>query len=864
MAERGKRRTSALTSDDLKGQTTDSVAGVSSDEGVSLAGYLVDFISGTTIPATPEEVETTQPFSRRLVSQLGYPKELIQTRPQHRVRPSSSAVKSEPVDIAVFLTEKKTDDDLFIVIECKRRDVLPTEDNGLAQIRTYLRNSAALFGVWTNGIDTIVYRKSFEGTGNRRRPVFRRVSSVPRFIENLLESIDDDGLKDNLLVPGPDFRKLFTQLRNYLAGNAVGMTRDDDLVDEVINLLLCKLYDERYNGTEKQPLQFRVLGDESPEALKNRLNALLEKARKKLGAIADSDQIRLDPQSLHSFVERLAPYRVFRADRDVIGDAFEAFIGPSLRGNEGQFFTPRNVIDLAVRLSDVDEDTRIIDPACGSGGFLVAALEKVWRQLELDAEDRGWNDDELGKERDRVASNNFCGADKDRFLAKTTKAYMALMGDGKSRVYCTNSLLPFADQSDRPEGVGEGAFDAVLSNPPYGRHIPVEGLWVADYELGCRPGAEHSELPSQRPEILFIERCVKLVKPGGVVALVLPEGLFAGKTYGYILDWILAEVRPTAIVTLPHETFKTSGKGGTRTRTLLFVGRRKGGGVSKDPFPDQVFMAEPTTCGWDSRAHEIDSDEIRLVAQRYAELVLAEREGIPPVSSPGRLGTLVPLHSLRKGVLLPRFYLSNAVSGNSTGFEYHTVRSLVEAGAITISRPSSPPAASYDDAGEVPFVRTSDITDRQVASNPKKRVSRAVFERLGERSQAVAGDILFIKDGEELIGRVAYVMPSDGDLLLQSHILRLRVDDASARHLGLNRHLIFAALASPEVQAQIPRIRFTQSTIATVGDRFYDLVLAFPTSLETRKMRTNATKRILRSLDTVKQEWRDLLAPEAN
>jgi len=822
---------------------------------------LIDFISGLTTQATPEEVQATQPFSKRLAGPLGYPKSLIRTRPQHLVRLSSSKTKSEPVDIAVFLDAAQDDDDLFMIVECKRSELRPTEDNGLAQLKQHMRNSAAIFGVWTNGLDTIVYRKVFEGSGEHRRPVLKRVAAVPGYVQNLLANIDNPGLKENLLVPTVELRALFSELRNHLAGNAIGMTRDDDLVDEVINLLLCKLYDERYHGTVAKPLEFRVFDNETPDDLKVRMESLLSTSRQMYGRVADSETIRLDAKSLYYFVEKLSPYRVFRADRDVIGDAFEAFIGPSLRGNEGQFFTPRNVIDLAVLISGIGEDSKIIDPACGSGGFLVAALESVWRRMEMEADARGWTPAELGDERERVAQQNFYGCDKDRFLAKITKAYMALMGDGRSSVYCANSLLPVAQQTDRPSGMELGAFDGVLTNPPYGKSIKVSGEWVTDYELGCAPGVKQTDPPSERPEILFIERCVRLVKPGGVVAMVLPEGLFAGKSYRYILDWLLSEVRPTAVITLPHETFKTSGKGGTRARTLLFVGRRKGSDSVDDPFQDKVFMAEPTTCGHDSRARIVASDEISEVAQRYLELVAEQREGVAS-SATSRLGTLVSLADLKPGVLIPRYYLSEAAVGTGQTKD-HTVGELIELGVISVSKPGSVKSSEYDERGLVPFVRTTDITDHQVVTAPKKRVGRAAFDRLGVKSQATAGDILFIRDGEELIGRVAYVMKSDGDLLLQSHILRLRVDAAKAKTIGLDEYTIFAALASPETQAQIPQMRFTQSTIATVAERYVDLVLHFPASSEERKRLRRETKKILDGLDTAKRAWKDLFVSSA-
>src|SRR6185312_13548324 len=141
-------------------------------------------------------------------------------------------------------------------------------------------------------------------------------------------------------------------------------------------------------------------------------------------------------------VGELQNYAITEANRDAIGDAFEVFIGPTLRGEEGQFFTPRNVVHMMIEILAPKPKERIIDPACGSGGFLIVALEHVWREVEAKGKKRGWSAERIAGERSYVASQFFRGIEKDRFLAKVTKAYMAIVGDGRAGVYCDNSLLP--------------------------------------------------------------------------------------------------------------------------------------------------------------------------------------------------------------------------------------------------------------------------------------------------------------------------------------------------------------------------------------------------------------------------------------
>ncbi|MDP2268849.1 MAG: N-6 DNA methylase, partial [Deltaproteobacteria bacterium] len=236
--------------------------------------------------------------------------------------------------------------------------------------------------------------------------------------------------------------------------------------------------------------------------------------------------ISLDADSLCYVVGELQNYSVMDADRDAIGDAFEVFIGPALRGAEGQFFTPRNVVKMMVEILDPKPGEKIIDPACGSGGFLIGALEHVWQQLRSQAKRKGWTEKQLFKREVEVATDCFRGIDKDAFLAKVCKAYMALVGDGRGGVFCANSLNR---PEDWPHGLRErarlGVLDIVMTNPPFGNKIVVKGAPVlSQYDLGYKwkhdkdngrfekTSSIHEDQP---PQLLFLERCLQFLKPGG-------------------------------------------------------------------------------------------------------------------------------------------------------------------------------------------------------------------------------------------------------------------------------------------------------------------------------------------------------------
>jgi type I restriction enzyme M protein len=189
---------------------------------------------------------------------------------------------------------------------------------------------------------------------------------------------------------------------------------------------------------------FRSGLQESAREVKKRIVELFDKhVRSEYSDVFSvKDAITLDPESITYVVGELQNYCIIEADRDAVGEAFEVFIGPALRGGEGQFFTPRNVVKMIVEILDPEPGEMILDPACGSGGFLIIGLEHVWKKLEGLAKQKGWSAVQLERKKRDVASKCFRGIDKDSFLAKVTKAYMAIIGDGRGSVFCENSLQP--------------------------------------------------------------------------------------------------------------------------------------------------------------------------------------------------------------------------------------------------------------------------------------------------------------------------------------------------------------------------------------------------------------------------------------
>ncbi len=593
------------------------------------AGYIQDYISGLPVRATPEEVEAVQVFARRLVDDYGYAKEQIQTRPQFRVRRSpSDEAKSYPVDIAVFRSDQRTEDNLFLLVECKKKN----RKEGIAQLKLYMDMSPAEVGVWFNGQDHHYLRKIVHPNGTR---IYQELPNIPRRGER----IEDIGLyRRQDLKPASNLKAVFRDLRNHLAGNVTGITRDEALAQQIINLLFCKIYDELDTDPD-EIVTFRSAHAEDPETVQARIVELFEKVKREYNDVfSPNDSIQLDPDSLVYVVGELQTYCVVEAERDAVGDAFEIFIGPALRGAEGQFFTPRNVIRMMIDILDPKPGEMILDPACGSGGFLINALEHVWRNLEAQQPARGWSDVQLDRRKRDVATRNFRGIDKDAFLAKVTKAYMAIVGDGRGGVFCENSLLPPDEWDPRARQlIAPNSFDLILTNPPFGARIPIKGEGVlSQYELGYKwrkdkaTGAwtKTAELhDDQPPQILFLERCLQLLKPGGRLGIVLPEAVFGMPTYEYVVAFLQERTKIRGVVSMPEPLFKTSGKGGTHAKTCVVF-------IEKPPPQSgedyDIFMADVKWCGHDSRGNPtvrknadgeaVLLDDVPLVAEQFKQL----------------------------------------------------------------------------------------------------------------------------------------------------------------------------------------------------------------------------------------------------
>ena len=565
---------------------------------------------------TPEE-NVRQRVARSLIDEYGYGREDIAV--EFTVNLGSSKKR---VDLAIFppRTEHKQQD-ANVVIECKREEVRPTDrDNGVGQLQSYM--SACLncrFGMWV-GSEIQVWEKVDDGQG---RHEFLEATTIPRFGS---DAPQPPRFAD--LVPAEtELQWVFRRCHNYIYGNQ-GLQKESAF-NEFLKLIFCKVQDER---DISNPLKFFIGNEERRSALgqkklREAIERLLADVRVRYPYIFGPDTtLQLNNQVLAYIVGELQRYSLIQTQADVKGVAYEQLVGANLRGDRGEFFTPRNVCKMAAEmvLATFPQDQwlsiNVLDPAAGTGGFLVA-LMNVWSEHigGLARERWGENDQQVEAEVKSqlmdIASHHLFGIDFNPVLVQAAQMNLVMHGDGSTNVLHANSLLPPGewprdDKNNVQRSIRLNHYDAILTNPPFGAYITIDDPHILEqFEIARLDitGQQGRGSGSRPPEQLFIERCLQLLRPGGRLAIVLPDSILSNPGLTNLRRWLLAKTRVIASIDLPQETFEPYT--GTQTSVLLLqkktaeeiaVEQEVGSHREYD-----VFMAMPRAVGHDRRGNPL-------------------------------------------------------------------------------------------------------------------------------------------------------------------------------------------------------------------------------------------------------------------
>lgn len=526
----------------------------------------------------PEEV-VRQLWLHKLHTEYGYPLDRLDTEKSIHF---GREIHAKAVDIVVYKPDKVTP---FILVEVKA----PSESKGIEQMKSYLNAEGAEIGVWSNGLKRVILYRFYPREFNDTLPDLPKAGQT---IDELLEAKKTywEWTRTDL-----DLKEVIASMEELVLANA-GV----DVFSEVFKLIYAKLYDEHEarNSRSDNEVLFRKYKD--PAHTYSVINDLFKSAVKKWpGTFFEQENISLSPDHLSIVVGELERTRLFGSDLSIIDEAFEYLIPEVAKGKKGQYFTPRHVIGMAVKMLDPKPDEDIIDPAAGSGGFLIGAMYHV-RDKHLGGKDEPMRE---------YAKNRIWGFDFAEEISKVSRALMLIAGDGRSHLFKLNALDPrewqgedallldaraklqskllnlgsTADNEENRKTFRYMDFDLILTNPPFAGEIKDTSV-LRQYEFGKKKG---KLVNKAERHILFIERALNMLRPGGRMAIVLPQGVLNNTNMEAVREYLMDKARILAIVGLHGNTFKPHT--GTKTSVLFLQKWGNEAGELQADYP--IFMA---------------------------------------------------------------------------------------------------------------------------------------------------------------------------------------------------------------------------------------------------------------------------------
>ena len=510
---------------------------------------------------------------------------------------------SRDADIVVFDREgTRRQEDIRIAVEIEPEDTEPDDPNhGVEQAKSYMRLAPSKFGIWFNGAERFDFHQD-DGK-------ITEIKDVPPHGASLA---DIEKRTFDQLIPAVELKTEFKRCHNYIAANQ-GLSKTDAF-HELLKVIFCKAHDEKHSSK----VRFYVTDDErrnNPDACKRRISSLFDEVKTEHPSVfGEGDSLKFNADVLAFVVGELEPYLLLDTDSDVKGDAYETIVGSNLRGDRGEFFTPRNVCQAGVAMaySTISErkwdSLDVIDPACGTGGFLISVIEYLKRHF-MEQQRKKWSDEEKARDvaldqLQTYCENHLYGMDLSPQLIRAAQMNEVMHGNGHRNPFPANSL-DYPDEWE-DDSVELGMFDLLFTNPPFGSNMKVEDKEILrQYDLARQwDGTEKkSDLrKSVPPQQLFIERSIQLLKPGGRAAIVTPDSILTNPSEKFIRHWILRHTKVLASVGLPRETFEPYTP--TKTHLVLFEKR-------KNPLDNlaqsryKTFMAEAKKVGNDKRGEPI-------------------------------------------------------------------------------------------------------------------------------------------------------------------------------------------------------------------------------------------------------------------
>jgi len=542
----------------------------------------------------PEE-KIRASFYVELIEKYKYPPERVDTEVVvPRRKPEDKA------DIVVY-----EDDELktpYLVIECKKDKITDAEfKQAIEQVFGNANSLRAKFATVIAGNTRTVFDVAGFKPSEREKNV---ISDIPirygkapkyKFIKGDIEKDIKPVSREELI------RALEKSHDTVWQGGKLAPT---SAFDEVSKLLFCKLRDEKEGTKRDEYYKFQIGTHESAQEVYDRINSIYQKAKQEDAEVFRED-IRLDPRIVYNVVEHLQGISFSKTDLDTKGVAFEIFMTDFFKGKMGQFFTPREIIRFCVKMLNPDRGDLVLDPACGSGGFLLNTMDSVREFAEENYEER-----EAWDYWHKFAMNNLYGIEINDQIARVCKMNMIIHDDGHTNIISADALQNFDEVKKIHKGFLKDHFDMILTNPPFGAVIKdTEKDYLDKFELG----AKTKKRKNQKTEILFIERCLNFIKQGiGKMAIVLPDGILTNSSLQYVRDFIMEYAQILAVVSLPQFAFTHFGAG--VKSSLLFL-RRKAQNEKLRKY--KIFMAIAEHIGYDAAGRKDSKNDLDKIYEEY-------------------------------------------------------------------------------------------------------------------------------------------------------------------------------------------------------------------------------------------------------
>jgi len=596
--------------------------------------FLKCFKRNKDIQVKPEEI-VRQLMLDKLINEYGYSVDLLDVE-----YPVNFGREKKLADIVIFNRKDKTS--IYCVLEIKKFNAKDGKD----QLKSYTNATGAPLAVWTNGIEINYYERLDPN-------YFEPLSDIPK-INETIDDVKNEKftylelmIKDKLTEERKSLKDLIQEMEDEVLANA-GV----DVFEEVFKLIFTKLYDEMESSDDRinietqfkiikkknseladkkilekidnegyRKLEFRSRGD--AHHTKEIINDLYKKAKDKWqGIFEKGEPLRItDENHLQICVGFLQNVKLFNSNLQVIDEAFEYLVNKSAKGEKGQYFTPRNVIDMCVYMMNPQPNEYMIDTACGSCGFTVHTLFNVWQKLvnQGKAKFANFSNQKLTSEQKNYVDKVF-GIDFDEKSVRVARTLNMIAGDGRTNVLHLNTLdytrweekqkdrewtktyndgfQRLLDLAKDPQNPKEFNFDIVMANPPFAGDIKDSRL-ISNYEVAFDGKGKKANKISR--DVLFIERNLDFLKPGGRMAIVLPQGRFNNTSDEKIRNFIMERARLIAVVGLDGNTFKPHT--GTKTSVLFIQKWDKKINPKVDDY--EIFMAVSENSGKDNSGQEI-------------------------------------------------------------------------------------------------------------------------------------------------------------------------------------------------------------------------------------------------------------------